>query len=85
MYFEQFTTAARAAVAGLEIVLLPKFLVENQLESEELVLVINQPMKSDYGYFLVTPSTNSDYAPVAAFCEWLLQQAVSLPLLAEPR
>ncbi|MCP4047334.1 MAG: LysR family transcriptional regulator [Gammaproteobacteria bacterium] len=76
MYFEQFTTAARAAVAGLGVVLLPKFLVENELERGELVLVINQPMKSDYGYFLVTPSINSDYAPVVLFREWLLQQAV---------
>ena len=77
MYFEQFTTAARAAVAGLGIVLLPKFLVESELERGELVLVINQPMKSDYGYFLVTPSTNSDYAPIVAFREWLLQQAIT--------
>ncbi len=77
MYFEQFITAARASVAGLGIALLPKFLVENELEREELVLVINQPMKSDCGYFLVTPSTNSDYAPVALFREWLLRQAVN--------
>jgi len=77
MYFEQFTTAARAAVAGLGVVLLPKFLVESELERKELVLVINQSLKSDYGYFLVTPSRYSDYAPVAAFREWLLQQAIN--------
>jgi len=69
-------TAARAAVAGLWIALLPKFFVENELDHEELVLVINQPMKSDSGYFLVTPSAISDYTPVALFREWLLRQAV---------
>jgi len=77
MYFEQFTTAARAAVAGLGVVLVPKFLVESELERKELVLVIDQSLKSDYGYFLVTPSRYSDYAPVASFREWLLQQATN--------
>jgi len=75
MYFEQFTTAAQAAVAGLGIALLPKFLVENEIEREELVMVLNQPMKSDSGYFLVTPCEISDYSPVASFREWLLQEA----------
>ncbi len=77
MYFEQFTTAARAAVAGLGVVLLPKFLLENELERGELVLALDQPMKSDYGYFLITPSENADYAPVMAFRDWLLQQTKS--------
>jgi LysR family transcriptional regulator, glycine cleavage system transcriptional activator len=77
MYFEQFITAARAAVAGLGIVLLPKFLVENELERGELVIALNQPTKSDYGYFLVTPCEMSDYAPVASFREWLLLEAES--------
>lgn len=75
MYFEQFLTAAQAAVAGLGVVLLPKFLVQNELDRRELVLIFDQPLKSDYGYFLVTPRDKSDYTPVTAFREWLLHQA----------
>ncbi len=78
MYFEQFTTAAQAVAAGLGIVLLPKFLVQNELKRKELVLVFEQPMKSESGYFLVTPHERSDYAPVVAFREWLLHQ-VAMP------
>lgn len=75
MYFEQFLTAAQAAVAGLGAVLLPKFLVQNELDRQELALIFDQPLKSDYGYFLVTPHEKSDYTPVVAFREWLLHQA----------
>jgi len=75
MYFEQFMTAAQAAAAGLGSVLLPKFLVENELKRKELVLVLDQEVKSEYGYFLVTPHEKLDYAPVIAFREWLLHEA----------
>ncbi len=75
MYFEQFMTAAQAAVAGMGAVLLPKFLVQRELDRGELVLIFDQPQKSEYGYFLVTPPERSDYTPVVAFREWLLDQA----------
>jgi len=74
MHFEQFTTAAQAAAAGLGIALLPKFLVQKELSRGELVLLIEEPMKSEYGYYLVTPTDKVDYAPVVAFCNWLLTQ-----------
>ncbi len=74
MYFEQFTTAAQAVAAGLGVVLLPKFLTQNELDRNELVLVFEQPMKSESGYFLITPHERSNYAPVVAFREWLLHQ-----------
>ncbi|MCP4186528.1 MAG: LysR family transcriptional regulator [Gammaproteobacteria bacterium] len=78
MYFEQFSTAAQAAVAGLGIGLLPEFLVESELQRKELVLVFDQPTKSEFGYFLVTPLEYSDYAPVVEFRKWLLSQ-VNVP------
>ncbi len=75
MYFEQFNTAAQAAVAGLGIVLLPKFLVENELQRGELKLALKQPLKSNAGYYLVTPLEFVDYAPLVKFREWLLGEA----------
>jgi len=75
MYFEQFNTAAQAAVAGLGIVLLPRFLVESELGRGELVLAFDQTLKSDAGYYLVTPCEFGDYAPLVKFREWLLGEA----------
>jgi len=73
MHFEQFSIAANAAVAGLGIALLPKFLIKNELQREELVEVCCTPLKTENAYYLVTPNDKLDYAPVQAFKEWLAQ------------
>ena len=73
MYFEQFMTAAQAAAAGLGAVLMPRFLIEKELEREELVEVFDLPLRREEGYYLVVPDENADFAPVVAFREWLLK------------
>jgi len=73
MYFEQFMTAAQAAAAGLGAVLLPRFLVEKELERGELVEVFDLPLRREQGYYLVAPHENAEFAPVVAFREWLLK------------
>jgi len=72
MAFEQFSIIAQAAVAGLGVALLPKFLIQSELRRKELVVVLDLPTKSGAGYYLVTPIDRSDYAPVAAFRDWML-------------
>jgi DNA-binding transcriptional LysR family regulator len=72
MVFEEIATLAKATAAGLGLSLLPRFLVENELESGELVVVLDLPLKTSLGYYLVTPKDKAGYAPVVAFREWLL-------------
>jgi DNA-binding transcriptional LysR family regulator len=72
MAFEQFSIIAQAAVAGLGVALLPKFLIQSELERKELVVILNMPTKSEDGYYLVTPADKSEHAPVTALREWLL-------------
>ena len=72
MAFEQFSIIAQAAVAGLGIALLPKFLIQSELDRKELVVILNMPTKSEAGYYLVTPADKSEHAPVVALREWLL-------------
>jgi LysR family glycine cleavage system transcriptional activator len=69
-------TAAQAAAAGLGAVLLPKFLIEKELDREELVEIFNLPLRREQGYYLVVPDENADHAPVVAFREWLLRAVV---------
>jgi len=73
MHFEQFSIATNAAIAGLGIALLPKFLIQNELERGELIAVCSKPLKTDSGYYLVTPNDKQDYAPAVAFQTWLCQ------------
>ena len=63
---------AQATAAGLGVSLLPRFLIESELESGDLAVVLDKPLQSAFGYYLVTPVDRSEYAPVIAFKEWLL-------------
>lgn len=73
MHFEQFSIATNAAIAGLGVALLPKFLIQSELERGELITICNKPLSTDSGYYLVTPNEKQDYAPVAAFTKWLAE------------
>jgi len=71
MHFEQFSIATNAAIAGLGVALLPKFLIQSELERGELIAVCNKPLNTDSSYYLVTPNDKQDYAPIIAFTKWL--------------
>lgn len=75
MHFEQFSIATNAAIAGLGIALLPKFLIESELERRELVEVCCTPLTTDHAYYLVTPNDKIDYTPVKKFTQWLKDTA----------
>lgn len=72
MVFEEISTIAQAAVAGLGVSLLPRFLIESELASGELTVLMEQRLQSSFGYYLVTPKDKTEYMPVVAFREWLL-------------
>ncbi|MCZ6831612.1 MAG: LysR family transcriptional regulator [Gammaproteobacteria bacterium] len=73
MVFEQMSIIAQAAVAGLGAALLPRFLIQSELERGELVVITDRPLQDSLGYYLVTPVEKSDYAPVVALRTWLLK------------
>ena len=72
MVFEQFSIVAHAAVAGLGVALLPHFLIRAELARGELVILSDQAPTSEMGYYLVTPESKSQNAPIVALREWLL-------------
>lgn len=75
MLFEQISIIAQAAVAGLGVALLPKFLIQSELDRGELVVIVDKPLQSDAGYHLITPVDKSDYPPILAFRSWILKMA----------
>jgi DNA-binding transcriptional LysR family regulator len=74
MLFEQFSTIAQAAVAGLGAGLIPRFLIAKELQEGELEVIVDRPLKSDHGYYLISPTELSDYGPAIAFREWILAE-----------
>jgi LysR family glycine cleavage system transcriptional activator len=75
LIFEEFSITANAAAAGLGVALLPKFLIQNEIQREELLILFDLPVHSDSAYYLVIPSANYSYAPALKFKEWLLKVA----------
>ena len=71
MVFDQFATAAQAAISGLGVALLPKFLFQEELDRGVLVPAINRTLKSKGSYYLVWPKDRSNYPPLKAFRNWL--------------
>jgi len=74
MDFEQFAIVTQAAVAGLGAALLPRFLIQPELERGELRILLDVPINSKAGYYFVMPSHSSTYAPAVALRNWLLEQ-----------
>jgi len=71
MHFEQFSIATNAAIAGLGVLLIPKFLIESELQRGELIVLSEKSLKTDNSYYLVTPNDKLEYAPIVAFKKWL--------------
>ena len=75
--FEQFAMVAQAAVAGLGLAIVPRFLVEDELKSGALTIPIARPIESKQAYWLVYPEQKKDRPALIAFREWLLAQCES--------
>lgn len=70
--FEQIHMVIQAAVAGLGVAVLPRFLIQEELTSGRLAVLIDRPVRSRHAYYLVHPERKSDDRRVMAFRDWLL-------------
>jgi LysR family transcriptional regulator, glycine cleavage system transcriptional activator len=75
MMFDQFELIIQAAIAGMGLGLLPRFLIEDELARGILVPAIDLPLESPEGYYLVWPLERSQYPPLIAFRQWLTRES----------
>ena len=76
MRFEQVSTLAQAAVAGMGVALLPAFLIRPELDAGALV-PLGDELPSGAGYYLVEPEPGPGARPkpaVAQFRDWLVTE-----------
>lgn len=72
---ELFSMLAKAAILGMGVSLIPKFLVEKELEAGVLVQVVNHAHLSDRSYYLIYPERKADRPALAAFRDWIEMEA----------
>jgi DNA-binding transcriptional LysR family regulator len=73
---ELFSMLAKAAIHGMGVSLIPKFLVESELETGQLVQVVDHDYLSDRSYYLIYPQRKGgDRQALAAFREWIEVEA----------
>lgn len=74
--FETFSMMIRAALSGLGIAILPEMYIEDELRDGRLVSPFAPALKSQRGYYLVSPKHKNDLNKVHAFRTWILRYRV---------
>ena len=73
--FEHFLMLAQAAAAGAGVALVPRFLIEPELEAGALVVPIDRPLVTEEAYFLVYPEARLASHSLRAFRDWIVREA----------
>lgn len=73
--FEQFSHVIQAAIAGLGLALVPRFLVQDEIAAGDLALAWPQSITGSDAYYLVYPERKQHNPAVVAFRSWLQREA----------
>ena len=66
----------KAAKDGLGIVLIPDFLIKNELENGSLVKIFTDDFESGYNYYLINPKQKSHLQKIVDFKSWVKEISV---------
>lgn len=75
--FEHFLMLAQAAAAGAGVALIPRFLIEPELESGALVTPLDLPLATEEAYYLVYPQAALASPTLRAFRDWIVREAAA--------
>lgn len=75
MVFDQFATMQQAAIHGLGVALLPRFLIADDLAAGRLVPVWGGPVRAAGSYWLVWPRNTLANPALTAFRDWIATEA----------
>jgi DNA-binding transcriptional LysR family regulator len=73
--FEHFLMLAQAAAAGAGAALIPRFLIEPELQSGALATPFAQTLSGDEAYYLVRRPGWESHQAVVHFSEWIVERA----------
>lgn len=77
--YELFSMTATAAIHGLGVALVPRLLIEAELERGDLVVACEQPLRAERAYYLVAPLRDGEPLALRLFRQWLVAAASPAP------
>lgn len=75
MRFEQYQMGIEAAKTGLGAILMPPFMVSEEIRNGQLVALHNLPVASPWRYYLVYPKAKRSKPAVQKFRSWIRAEA----------
>lgn len=72
--FDQFSMVIEAAAAGLGVALVPRYLIEQELQQDRLRILFDRPMRTENNYYLVVPEGKLENPVSRAFRTWITGQ-----------
>jgi LysR family glycine cleavage system transcriptional activator len=73
--YELFSMLANAAIHAIGIALIPRLLIDEELQRGVLIQVANHEYISDRSYHLIYPELKSDNPSLGVFRAWIANQA----------
>jgi DNA-binding transcriptional LysR family regulator len=73
--FEHFLMLAQAAAAGAGVALIPRFLIQPELEAGTLVIPFDHALATEDAYYLVRRNGWEKNRALSEFCAWLEDEA----------
>ena len=75
--FEHFSMTTAAAACGMGVALVPRLLVQAELERGELVVACDHALPEDRAVYLVQPQRDDERPALSTFTQWLVDASVS--------
>ncbi len=72
--FDQFSFVVGAALGGAGCALVPRFLVEKEISTGQLLELVAHPLESEEAYYFARPLARSLSGALETFHHWLLQE-----------
>lgn len=73
--FDQFSVIVQAVIAGLGVAIVPRCLVQDEIQSCRVAVPVDAVIESKQGYFLAYSEEKSRLPTLAAFRTWVLEEA----------
>lgn len=75
--FDQFNMVIQAASAGMGFALVPRYLIETELDAGILQVVVDIPLPTENSYYLVVPDRELENPLVNRLHEWMVAQVTT--------